>query len=183
MTNQLRYNQTILMNRNNNYNTNIKIMIQIFKSNSSQPLDLSIDIIGRQLSSPSIIGKLQSGTIRFLSDLDSPHFYQAIARGKFMILGLNDRGYYTTRATSSVPATLSTGLPLIATKEFISQYCCLQSSYIHTHIIAQDTECDSIKAALTLTPHQYLLAKEEIKNCSTELWLHAQNVFQSLIIT
>ena len=83
---------------------------------------------------------------------------------------------------TSVPAALIAQVPLVATKEFLALYSCLRDAPIHSQLIARETECESIHAALTLTPPQYHQAKKEIINCSHFYWTQAQQVFLNIVV-
>lgn len=155
-------------------------MIKTRRLSCRQNPGISLDIIGHQLA-PLDLGTLRSGRIRTIKDLWYRDYYHAIARGKFMILGLAERGYFTTRATSSVPTAMIAQVPLVATREFLSLYPCLNRSYIHSRIIAQETECQSVTAALSLSSSEYALAKAEVEQCSTVHWEDAQHMFLSII--
>lgn len=141
--------------------------------------DLSIDFIGH-LSGQIEVGKLKNGKIRFLSGLDHPHFYAAIANAKFLVFGTTSISYFTDAASSSIPAALITQVPLVTSKDFLALYPCLRDSRIHNYM-ARDSECDAMMAALTLTDDQYRQAKEEIKNCSSYLWNDAKNKLWSVM--
>lgn len=139
---------------------------------------LSIDLIGH-LNGEVKVGKLSTGRVRFLSFLSSKEYYTAISRGKFMVAAVGEQEYYNTRATSSVPAALITHIPLVTNKNFLQIYPCLRDATIHK-LMAQGTECDSIKAAVSLSDEQYRIAKEEISTCSNILFEQAKDMFLEL---
>ncbi len=141
--------------------------------------DLSIDFIGHLLT-PIKVGKLKNGKVRFLSGLDHPHFYAAIANAKFLVFGTTSESYFTTAASSTVPAALITHVPLVTSKKLLNLYPCLRDSKIH-QLIARDLECDAMTAALALTDDQYRQAKEEIKNCADYFWSDAKNRLSNVI--
>ena len=141
--------------------------------------DLSIDFIGHLLE-PIEVGRLKNGDIRFLSGLDHPHFYAAIANAKFLVFGTTAESYFTTAASSSVPAALITHVPLVTSTKFLDLYPCLRDSKIH-RLITRDLECDAMAAALSLTDDQYRQAKEEIHHCSDYFWNDAKIKLSSVI--
>ena len=96
-----------------------------------------------------------------------------------MIVAVAEDDYYCCRATSSVPAALITGTPLIAQRSFLKYYPCLNQAPIH-HLISKDTECESIAAAHKLTKEQYALAREEIANCSLKFYTEARSLWRHL---
>ena len=138
---------------------------------------LHLDLIGH-VNGHVDTGELKYGKIRFLSDLSSADYYKAISNTHFMIAAVGEPDYYCCRATSSVPAALISGTPLVARKEFLKYYPCLNSAAIHS-MIAKDTECESIKAARELTLEQYLWAREEIRNCSAQFYAEGRRLLRA----
>ena len=136
-----------------------------------------LDLIGHVIGHVET-GELRHGKIRFLRDLTSSNYYKAIANTHFLIAAVAEPDYYCCRATSSVPAALITGTPLVARKDFLAYYPCLNSAAIHT-LIAKETECESIKAARELTLEQYLWAREEIKNCSAQFYTEGRRLLRA----
>lgn len=149
---------------------------QIEKNSSS---DLSIDFVGN-LHEQIVVGKLKNGNIRFLSGLDQVHFYAAIADAKFLVLGSVSEKYFRSAASSSVPAALITHVPLVSSEKLLQLYPCLRDGRIHRYM-AKDSECDAMRAALSLSDDQYREAKEEIKNCSHYHWIDAKNKLWGVI--
>jgi hypothetical protein len=139
-----------------------------------------LDLIGH-VNGHVETGELKYGKIRFLSDLSSADYYKAIANTHFMIAAVGEPDYYCCRATSSVPAALISGTPLVARKEFLKYYPCLNSAAIHS-LIAKDTECESIKAARELTLEQYLWAREEISNCSAQFYAEGRRLLKAFAV-
>ena len=98
----------------------------------------------------------------------------------YYTIGIAEKDYYTTRATSSVPAALISRVPLIAQRDFLNIYPCLREAPIHTYI-SQHTECYSIEKALNLNNIQYIQAQNEIINCSKVFWEHARHTFKQIL--
>ena len=49
-------------------------------------------------------------------------FIQAVAEGRYMIAAIGERDYVHARATSTVPAALVTGLPLVTSGQVRSRH-------------------------------------------------------------
>lgn len=137
--------------------------------------NLTLDLVGHVAGNLDL-PKLTKGKVRTVSDLPHREFYQALSRGKFMLLGLGEKDYQATKATSSVPAALIAGIPIVFPKALLQIYPCLREAKIHQKI-AQVTECKSIYAAMQLNDKEYREAKNEVKNCSELYFKNAQNVF------
>lgn len=141
---------------------------------------VGIDLVGHVTGNEDLqLGTLSSGSVRVLSGLPHTEYYEAISRAKFVLLGIAEKDYLTTRATSSVPAALIAQVPLVASREFLKLYPCLRDAAIHKRV-ARDTECESIGAALDLSPEQYEQARQEIANCSAFFWSQAQDTFKQI---
>ena len=112
----------------------------------------------------------------------TPHTYIHIHSSHICTytIGIAEKDYYTTRATSSVPAALISRVPLIAQRDFLNIYPCLRDAPIHTYI-SQHTECYSIEKALNLNNIQYIQAQNEIINCSKVFWEHAKHTFKQIL--
>jgi hypothetical protein len=149
------------------------------KYNLTRDSPLNIDFIGH-LDGPLDIKKLEHGHVRFLSNLGHTDYYTAISRAKFMVAAVGEDAYYTSRATSSVPAALIGEIPLVTNKHFLKIYPCLRDSPMHIYI-ARETECESIGVAITLTDAQYKIAKEEIKKCLLSFWNEAKQKYLNII--
>jgi hypothetical protein len=80
--------------------------------------DIHLDLIGH-VNGEVETGTLDRGSIRFRSDLNSADYYKAISNTHFMIAAIGESDYYCCRATSSVPAALIAGTPLIARRAFL----------------------------------------------------------------
>jgi hypothetical protein len=145
------------------------------------PFEVSLDLIGHLDGDIDISeNSFKSGKLRFLSDLDSKSYYTAISRTRFMVAGLKDHEYLTTRATSSIPAALIAQVPVVMTREYLEIYPCLRDQKIHRKI-ARNSECESVEVAFWLTPEEYLQAVEESRFCSSQLWEQAKATFQKII--
>jgi hypothetical protein len=149
------------------------------KYNLSRDAPLSIDFIGH-IDGALDVQKLEHGHVRFLSNLVHKDYYTAIARAKFMVAAVGEDAYYTSRATSSVPAALIGEIPLVTNKHFLNIYPCLRDSPMHKYI-AKETECESIAVAITLTNEEYTIAKDEIKKCSTSFYNDAKQKYLKII--
>ncbi len=138
------------------------------------PLRVSLELIGH-LNGDLPLPPLQFGFIRFLSDLIPVDYYRTIARSRFMIAAVGDE-YLTSRATSSVPAALSTTLPLVTSKKFLNIYPCLREARVHLQI-ARDTECEAIAAAARLSEEEYGEAKKEVARCAHNMYGQGRELF------
>jgi hypothetical protein len=94
------------------------------------PVRISLDLIGH-LDGKVDVGTLKTGEVRFLSDLRSREYYKAISMAHFMLAAIGEREYFTSRATSSVPAALIAHVPLVTSGEFLDVYSCLSDAPIH----------------------------------------------------
>eukprot|EP01034_Spumella_vulgaris_P021279 gene21279-27302_t len=144
------------------------------------PQRLNIDLIGRKNGEVET-GTLQHGRIRFLSDLASQDYYMAIARSRFMIAAIRDASYWTSAATSSVPAALMTEIPVVATRSFLQLYPCLRDGPLHVRINSNENECDSIAIAASLSESDYRAAKEEVRRCGEQMWTSAKETFSRIL--
>ena len=144
------------------------------------PLRVNLDLIGH-LMEKLALPDLLYGEVRFLSDLSPVDYYKAISRTKFMIAAVGEEDYYTGRATSSVPAALIAGVPLVANKRFLNLYPCLREAKVHKQI-ATDDECNSIgnAARIGLSTELYQQAKNEVTNCSKKMYEQGRELFRML---
>ena len=140
---------------------------------------VNLDLIGHIVGGSLDAGSLHMGKISKRSDLSSTEYYRAIANTHFMIAAVAEEDYYCCRATSSVPAALITGTPLVVQRSFLKYYPCLNQAPVH-NLIAKDTECESIAAAHELTKEQYYLARKEIANCSVKFYAEARSLWKHL---
>mgnify|MGYP001303711935 CR=1 FL=1 len=140
---------------------------------------VNLDLIGHVVGGKLDTGSLLKGKISMRSDLSSTDYYRAIANTHFMIVAVAEADYYCCRATSSVPAALIAGTPLVAQRSFLKYYPCLNTAPIHS-LIAKDTECESIATAHKLTKEQYALARQEIANCSAIFYAEARSLWREL---
>jgi len=141
---------------------------------------VGIDLVGHVTGDEDLqLGSLVTGSVRVLSGLPHTEYYESISRAKFVLLGIAEKDYLTTRATSSVPAALIAQVPLVASREFLRLYPCLRDAPVH-RLVAKDTECEAIGAALDLSPEQYEQARIEIANCTAFFWSHAQDTFRHM---
>lgn len=113
---------------------------------------------------PVSIGNLNFPT-RTFSNLPPRSFYNQLSRASFIVTSLGSSVYTRAQATSTVPAALAAGVPLVTSKDFLLLYPCLRDAPVHRFINAAD-ECASIRTAAALSAHNYSLAKLEIQNCS-----------------
>lgn len=148
---------------------------------SPYSVHMSLDLVGH-ISGELNIDKntFETGKIRFLSDLSSKSFYTAISRSRFMIGGLRDREYLTTRASSSVPAALIGEIPLITSNEILDIYPCLRDAPMHRKI-ARSGECEAMEMAFWLSEEEYQIALKEIKTCSEKFFNDAKMIFKKII--
>ena len=140
-----------------------------------------LDLIGHVVGGRNSLdtGTLKRGKVNIIADLSSTDYYSAIADTHFMIVAVAEKDYYCCRATSSVPAALITGTPLVAQRSFLKYYPCLNEAPVHK-LIAKDTECESIEAAHKLTKEQYLQARQEMANCSAIFYSEARDLWRYL---
>ena len=105
--------------------------------------------------------------------------------------------YYTSRATSSIPAALIAHVPLVTSREFLNIYPCLRDAPIHRKIAwgdgspnapeesknstiangSESSECSAMNVAVKLSEEEYSTAKKEIEYCSAVLWKQAKVSF------
>ena len=142
------------------------------------PLRVGVDLIGH-LTEELSLPQLRYGDVRFLSDLQPVDYYRAINRTRFLIAAVGEEEYYESRATSSVPAALITGIPLVASKRFIDMYPCLRDAKVHK-MIAKDSECESIAAAARLSDSEYKEALMEVKHCAGVMYQQGRELFAML---
>lgn len=152
----------------------------ILRSNLKHDRRVVLDLIGHLNGEVKLSAFKKAGSIRFLNDLSSQEYYRAIARGRFMLASIADREYFTSRATSSVPAALITGIPLVTSRAFLAVYPCLRDAPVHRYI-AQDSECESLRVAVSLSEEQYQMARREIANCSSVLWEQAKQTIEKIV--
>ena len=85
----------------------------------------------------------------------------------------------TSRATSSVPAALITGVPVVTSSRFLSIYPCLRDQPVHSRVDAED-ECKAMSAASSLSEADLDSMRREVRACSDRLYREAMTVLHSL---
>jgi hypothetical protein len=121
--------------------------------------------------------------IRHSSNLKSAKsFYSEISKGQFLALTQLDEEYYSFRATSSIPAAVMTGVPLILDSQILNLYPCLRESHFHRSV-AKPTFCESIFSAFHLNSSQRIEMTQEILACRTKYQQDADRKFLNLLST
>jgi hypothetical protein len=119
--------------------------------------------------------------IRHSSDLKSAKsFYSEIAKGQFLALTQLDEEYYSFRATSSIPAAVMTGVPLILDSKILKLYPCLRDSHFHQSI-AKPTFCESLFSAFQLDSSQRSEMTREMLTCRQKYQQDAEEKFLNLL--
>lgn len=90
------------------------------------------------------------------------------------------REYFELRASSSIPAAFIARVPIVATRELLALYPCIRDMPIHRRLNLR-TSCESISAALSLTPEEYNQAQQELLTCGAQLWDKSRGVFKRVI--
>ena len=139
---------------------------------------MNMDMIG-SLHSAVNVGELHHAKVRFLSDLNARDYYTSIAKSKFLITALNDKEYFTTKATSSVPAALIGEVPLVSNRQLLNLYPCLRDMPTIQRL-SQVDECDSIYEASQLDTSEYSAARKEMADCNRQLWKDAKETISKL---
>jgi hypothetical protein len=148
---------------------------------SSKSSTLALNLIGR-INKPfdfNLGHDLQHSEVSFLSDLKPRDFYLSIHRAHFLLAAIDNREYYTLRASSSIPAAFITNVPFVANAELLHLYPCIRDMPIHKRL-NQRTQCASIAAALALSRSDYVLAQQELQQCGSQLWMLSQEVFKRI---
>jgi hypothetical protein len=119
--------------------------------------------------------------IRHFSNLNSAQsFYREISKGQFLALTQLDEEYYSFRATSSIPAAIMTGVPLILDIQILNLYPCLRESHFHQSI-AKPTFCESLFSAFHLNSTQRMEMTQEILTCRKRYQQDTDRKFLNLL--
>lgn len=128
-----------------------------------------LDLVGAvhgKLNIPQLLPQLHVQTQSNLAPID---FYSAIARAHFLVASLGSALYATTQATSSIPAALITGVPLVLGADLLALYPCLRDAPMH-RLVNSGTECEAIQRAYEISKTQYAAARAEVAHCARQLW-------------
>lgn len=107
--------------------------------------------------------------VRTLPNLAAIDFYSAIARAHFLVTAPGNPLYTTTQATSSIPAALITGVPLVLGADLLALYPCLRDAPMH-RLVNSGTECEAIQRAYEISEMQFAAARVEVAHCARQLW-------------
>jgi hypothetical protein len=107
-------------------------------------------------------------------------FYHKISHGNYLALTHLDEEYYSKRATSSIPAALLTGLPLVFDRRMLDLYPCLRDSFHHKRV-TKETFCESLETVMTLSPIQWQKLVMEVHQCRKLLSEDAQTKLELLL--
>lgn len=148
-------------------------------SPSKYNYDISVHFIGKgELDFTS--EELHSLKIQHSSELKSfKLFYNEISHGSYLALTQLVEEYYTYRASSSIPAALLTGVPLIMDINLLKLYPCLRESYYHL-LISKMSFCESLVHALMLTPYERHQMVNEVFRCRQQYRLDAERKLSNL---
>ncbi|KAJ1399837.1 hypothetical protein B484DRAFT_245799 [Ochromonadaceae sp. CCMP2298] len=117
---------------------------------------LRLDLIGKNAGPKQahVQGQAGRAEIGALSNLHPEDFYAAMAHSLFLITGSKNDRYFNVSATSTVPAALIAGVPVVTSRAFLQLYPCLKTAPIHVLVNAHDDECDSMhRYTYTLNPN------------------------------
>ena len=128
-----------------------------------------LDLVGAVHGKLNIPHPLPQIHVQTQSNLAPIDFYSAIARAHFLVASLGSALYATTQATSSIPAALITGVPLVLGADLLALYPCLRDAPMH-RLVNNGTECEAIQMAYEISEMQYATARAEVTHCARQLW-------------
>ena len=118
--------------------------------------------------------------IRSIQNLAHKEFYQAIASTHFLVGALGNPLYTSTQASSSIPAAMIAGVPLVLGADILSLYPCVRDAPVH-QMVNEGSECDAIHRAFSLSNEQYSAMRGEIRHCARQLWDEALATLRSSV--
>lgn len=124
--------------------------------------------------------QLSRGDVRHLANLSSLQFYQAIAGARFLVPAIATEVYFRGQASSSIPAALMTGVPVVTSRAFLRLYPCLAEARVHRRI-SGESECATMEAALRLNAGKYEELRGETRRCAAEYWQNTLLTLKRLI--
>ena len=107
--------------------------------------DVSLHIIGSDIDhSKPIIPASVSDHIFFDQDLDYIDYYAYLSKKSALIPAFAEEEFFTVKSSSSVPASVIAGIPLVATRELLQSYSYLTAEYVYLQE-AHESELDVIE--------------------------------------
>lgn len=129
---------------------------------------------------PMSKAKNSSVQVSITGELPPLEFYKAIAKSHYLVTSLGSDLYLHRQATSTIPTALILQMPIVTTTHLLRLYPCLRDAPLHRRF-TQDTECASMRHVMKLSVQDYLLARDEIANCSVVLWEQAKQTMAALL--
>ena len=135
------------LNAGRNYTRIISYLDDLVHSNSTSRAqnDVSLHIIGSgsEESKPTLPDSI-SDHIFFDQDLEYIDYYTYLSRKSALIPAFGEEEYLTVKSSSSVPASLIAGVPLVATRDILRSYSYLTAEDVYVQE-DHETELDVIE--------------------------------------
>ena len=136
------------VNAARNYTRIINYLEDLVHSNSTtthERNDVSLHIIGSgSEDSKPIVPASLSDHIFFDQDLDYIDYYAYMSKKSALIPAFAEEEFLTVKSSSSVPASVIAGIPLVATKEILQSYSYLTAEDVYVQE-AHESELDVIE--------------------------------------
>jgi hypothetical protein len=107
-------------------------------------------------------------SVFFDADLNYTAFYSTLSHTTALIPGFADKDYFTTKASSTVPASLIAGSPLIATRRLLHAYTYLAEECVWLQS-DDETEFDVLARIVKLSFEERREVVERVKACNVAL--------------
>lgn len=131
-------------------------------------------------SRPSVTTKVVT-----MRDLEPVPFYQAIKQAGLLMTAINhNTEYFTSQATSSIPAALISKVPIVTSLRLLRLYPCLQDPLqapIHHRMNDELSECASMRAVAQLSTEELEQAKKEVERCSAVMYRDSLSLFREIL--
>lgn len=129
--------------------------------------ELNLRLVGSGPYRPVVPAELKS-SVYFDANLNYTEFYKVLSHTTALIPGFADQDYFTTKASSSVPASLIAGSPLIATRKLLDAYTYLEERCVWLQG-GGESEFDVLSRIIRLSFEERLRKVEAVRMCNVEL--------------
>lgn len=151
------------------YRRNYDALFQCFEDIRQDGVDARLLLMGSQAHKTVIPAALEPYTT-VLGSASHPMFYAAVAKADVVAMFANpDMHYESERSSSTVPTAVLASVPVVLPTYLLPIYPCLAASPTYQRIV-RDGDCDSLKAAMSLTDDELAELKGETRRCR-QLWL------------
>ncbi|KAG2488894.1 hypothetical protein HYH03_012524 [Edaphochlamys debaryana] len=118
--------------------------------------------------------------VRYLSMLPYPAYWQEIHQSWALIPAFGSPTYLTTRLTSTVLASLTTGTPLVATRQFLKVYSFLGEEHVFVQEDGED-EMDTMIRVMTMGDEELFKRRRALAALRVQLGSRAAAVLLSAV--